>query len=546
MLNVFKDAGWTAERRFVEGTVHVRFPIEPTATSVAAVEAREAHVGGRVDGAAAAPRSIAVIGASRQAGTIGHEVFRNLLAYGFTGPVYPVNPASVSVAGVRAYPSVLDVPDDDRPRDRRGTGRARVRRRRASARRSPCGGSSSSVRGSPRSAPAGKDSERAIVELARRQRHADHRAELPGHREHRARGAHERHLRARAARSAAMSGSSRNRAASASSCMARARRARHRHLRRSCRSATRPTSAATTCCSTGRTTRTRRSSSSTSSRSGTRASSLGSPRRIAREKPIVAVKSGRTAAGTRAASSHTAALASPDVAVDALFRAGGRDPRRHARGAARHRAGARRASRCHRVAGSRSSSNAGGPGILAADACAGAGLEVCRARAADAGRAARVRRGRRIACATRSISSPRPRRPSVRTGVARGARRRRRSTRCSSIFVPPLVTAGRRRRARDRRGGARRRAQTGDRVLPRPRRRSRRAPRRRRGARTVPSFAFPEAAARALAPHGASRRLARGRTRHRARAPPTSTCRGPRVAGAEAPRGRARRRAGST
>jgi acyl-CoA synthetase (NDP forming) len=43
-------------------------------------------------------------------------------------------------------------------------------------------------------------------------------------------------------------------------------------------------------------------------------------RRVSRRKPIVAVKSGRSAAGVRAATSHTAAMASPDVAVDALFR----------------------------------------------------------------------------------------------------------------------------------------------------------------------------------------------------------------------------------
>jgi acetyl coenzyme A synthetase (ADP forming)-like protein len=54
---------------------------------------------------------VAVVGASRTPGTIGHELFSNLLTYGFTGPVYPVNPTTTSVAGVRAYPSILDIPD---------------------------------------------------------------------------------------------------------------------------------------------------------------------------------------------------------------------------------------------------------------------------------------------------------------------------------------------------------------------------------------------------------------------------------------------------
>src|SRR5204862_4485967 len=46
-------------------------------------------------------------------------------------------------------------------------------------------------------------------------------------------------------------------------------------------------------------------------------------RRIGRNKPIVAVKAGRTRAGTRAAGSHTAAIAASDIAVDALFHQAG-------------------------------------------------------------------------------------------------------------------------------------------------------------------------------------------------------------------------------
>ena len=57
------------------------------------------------------PRSVAVIGASRERGTVGGEVFHNVLNAGFDGVVYPVNPAAEVVQAVRAYPSVLDLPD---------------------------------------------------------------------------------------------------------------------------------------------------------------------------------------------------------------------------------------------------------------------------------------------------------------------------------------------------------------------------------------------------------------------------------------------------
>jgi acetyl coenzyme A synthetase (ADP forming)-like protein len=56
------------------------------------------------------PHSIAVIGASRRNLTIGNRLFRNLLQHEFTGVVYPVNPQAKVVAAVQTYPSVLDIP----------------------------------------------------------------------------------------------------------------------------------------------------------------------------------------------------------------------------------------------------------------------------------------------------------------------------------------------------------------------------------------------------------------------------------------------------
>jgi acetate---CoA ligase (ADP-forming) len=57
------------------------------------------------------PRSVAVIGASNRPGTVGASLFRNILDAGFTGVVYPVNPNWPSVSGVRCYPTVLALPE---------------------------------------------------------------------------------------------------------------------------------------------------------------------------------------------------------------------------------------------------------------------------------------------------------------------------------------------------------------------------------------------------------------------------------------------------
>ena len=142
-------------------------------------------------------------------------------------------------------------------------------------------------------------------------------------------------------------------------------------------------------------------------------------RRIGRTKPIVAVKAGRTRAGSRAAGSHTAALAASDVAVDALF----------------HQSGVIRADTIDEMfdiaacldaqplpAGRRVAivTNAGGPGILAVDACESAGLTVAPFSAETRARGSARFCRRPPASAIRSTWSRRP----ARTNTGRRSRSR--------------------------------------------------------------------------------------------------------------------------
>ena len=57
------------------------------------------------------PQSIAVVGATRVAGTVPHDIFANILKDNFQGIIYPVSPKEKSIAGVKAYKYVLDIPD---------------------------------------------------------------------------------------------------------------------------------------------------------------------------------------------------------------------------------------------------------------------------------------------------------------------------------------------------------------------------------------------------------------------------------------------------
>ncbi len=82
------------------------------AASDANSKAREPRDAKRSLDALFRPRSVAVIGASRRRGSIPGEVFHNLISCGFPGPIYPINPSARAIQSIRAYPSIHDVPDE--------------------------------------------------------------------------------------------------------------------------------------------------------------------------------------------------------------------------------------------------------------------------------------------------------------------------------------------------------------------------------------------------------------------------------------------------
>jgi acetyl coenzyme A synthetase (ADP forming)-like protein len=112
MLAVFRDAGFAVTRAAEGGEVEIRFAIAPT-------EDFREHVAARDHAAVHAsvepffrPKSVAVIGASSRRGSIGGELFRNVVAADFAGSAYPVNKRGEPVAGVHGYMSVAEIPEE--------------------------------------------------------------------------------------------------------------------------------------------------------------------------------------------------------------------------------------------------------------------------------------------------------------------------------------------------------------------------------------------------------------------------------------------------
>jgi acetyl coenzyme A synthetase (ADP forming)-like protein len=112
MMNVLKNYGFHVTTELEQGVYHVTFSIAKTKRVLRKEEERE-----RISTVASLrhllyPRSVAIIGASTKTGSIGQLLFQCILQNNFSGVVYPINPNAPAVLSVKAYPSILDVPGD--------------------------------------------------------------------------------------------------------------------------------------------------------------------------------------------------------------------------------------------------------------------------------------------------------------------------------------------------------------------------------------------------------------------------------------------------
>ena len=110
MMRVFLDAGFAPSRHLEGSEVSLEFDIAATALTQKVMAERELRAESRSIRRLLSPTSVAVIGASADHGKIGHLVLENLQHSGFTGPIFPVNPHARSINGMLAYPSIADVP----------------------------------------------------------------------------------------------------------------------------------------------------------------------------------------------------------------------------------------------------------------------------------------------------------------------------------------------------------------------------------------------------------------------------------------------------
>jgi acetyl coenzyme A synthetase (ADP forming)-like protein len=110
MLDVFQNSGFAVTTAIEHGVVHVVLSLSLTPRFEESAASRSQVAATASMTPFFQPRAIAVIGANRDRGKIGSEILHNLIAAGFPGAIMPVHPTASELAGRRAYRSVIDIP----------------------------------------------------------------------------------------------------------------------------------------------------------------------------------------------------------------------------------------------------------------------------------------------------------------------------------------------------------------------------------------------------------------------------------------------------
>ena len=110
MIGVFRESGYPVAMRATPDAIEIELPTSLSPEGVERFQERDRIAAIAAAAGFLAPRSVAVIGASRRRGTVGGDVLHNLLATEFRGAVYPVNNRAEVVQSIQAHHSVTDIP----------------------------------------------------------------------------------------------------------------------------------------------------------------------------------------------------------------------------------------------------------------------------------------------------------------------------------------------------------------------------------------------------------------------------------------------------
>jgi acyl-CoA synthetase (NDP forming)/GNAT superfamily N-acetyltransferase len=110
MVHLLHDLGFEMNMALDRGTMRVALDLAPSDRAVHAIDERERTADTTSLSGLLTPRSIAIIGASERRGSVGNQVLRNVLDSGFTGSVHVVNPRHASILGLPSLPSAAQLP----------------------------------------------------------------------------------------------------------------------------------------------------------------------------------------------------------------------------------------------------------------------------------------------------------------------------------------------------------------------------------------------------------------------------------------------------